>query len=491
MKLVNDIEVEKRPCGLLFWFSAVVLSISLIAGCSGSGSSSGSNPPPNTQVVLLLTSTANDQLAEFLMTLATISLTDSKGNVVTLYTNSNMSAFEEWMHLNGDSEPFVTAAVPHGTYTSATVTTFGCQFTNFTFANNTLNEATYDEGLCAQGTGTTTVTLPNPIVVTGSAMALSLNLQIPQSYTLDASTMPFATYTISPQFTLSPVAISATPTDQTNGKLINVAAQVMSLGTDGKSFAAQTTNNALLNVTSNASTFFQGISGISSLAVDELLYFDVAIQSDGSLLATRIEVEDPVSSAALIGPYEFPPNPPNQFLVFFLQNNGCIAPGPCFNVFQYTGTTPFNVSGEFSNVANLPFPATFAPATFVQGQNISASTSAVFNTQTQSFPANAIVLQPQTLNGIVSSVSNQNGFAVYTVTLAPYDIFPILQNYHGIQSVPLNNPTTITVYADTSTSFLNSGTVALGSLIRFRGLVFDDAGTLRMDAATIEDGVTE
>jgi hypothetical protein len=395
------------------------------------------------------------------------------------------------MHLNGASEPFVTAAVPDGTYTSATVTAFGCFFTTFTFINNSLNEDTYDEGLCAQGSGTTTVTLPNPIVVTGSTVALSLNLQIPQSYTLDASAMPFATYTISPQFTLRPVAISATPTDQTNGKLLNVAAQVMSLGTDGESFTAQTTDSALLNVASNASTVLQGISGVSSLTVDELLYFDAAIQSDGSLLATRIEVDDPASPTALIGPYEFPPNPPNQFIVFYLQNNGCITAGACFNVFQYAATTLFGVSGEFSNVANLPFPATFAPATFVQGQNVAASTSGAFNTQTQAFPANTVILQPQTLNGTVSSVSNQNGFAVYTVSLAPYDIFPIFQNYHGLQSVPLNDPTTIVVYADTSTSFQNSGTVAAGSLIRFRGVVFDDSGNLRMDAATILDGVAE
>jgi hypothetical protein len=292
MKLFNS-SSAKRTNTLVSSIAALVIVAISMAGCGGSGSTGSTPPTGNTQVVLLLTSTANDQLADFLLTLATVSLTDSKGNVVTLYNNTNMSAIEEWMHLNGYAEPFVTASVPDGTYTSAAVTTFSCLFTTFTFVNNSLNEDTYDEGLCAQGTGTTTVTLPNPIVVTGSTMALSLNLQIPQSYTLDASSMVFATYTISPQFTLSPVAISATPTDQSNGKLINVAAQVMSLGTDGKSFTAQTTDSALLNLTSNASTVFQGISGISSLAVDELLYFDVAVQSDGSLLATRIEVDDP------------------------------------------------------------------------------------------------------------------------------------------------------------------------------------------------------
>jgi hypothetical protein len=53
------------------------------------------------------------------------------------------------------------------------------------------------------------------------------------------------------------------------------------------------------------------------------------------------------------------------------------------------------------------------------------------------------------------------------------------------------NPLTVLVYADSNTRMLNSGAVAAGSLIRFRGLIFDDNATLRMDASEIYDGVTE
>jgi hypothetical protein len=106
--------------------------------------------------------------------------------------------------------------------------------------------------------------------------------------------------------------------------------------------------------------------------------------------------------------------------------------------------------------------------------------------------ATSITLLPQTLNGTVSAVTNDSGFAVYTVTLAPYDLIPVLQNYTSNTPPPhFTNPTTILVYADTSTSFLNFGMVGVGSLIRFRGVIFDDNGTLRMDATTIYDGVAE
>lgn len=71
-------------------------------------------------------------------------------------------------------------------------------------------------------------------------------------------------------------------------------------------------------------------------------------------------------------------------------------------------------------------------------------------------------------------------------------MIPVLQNYTSNTPPPhLVNPTTILVYADTSTSFLNSGMVSVGSLIRIKGVIFDDNGTLRMDATTIYDGVPE
>jgi hypothetical protein len=38
---------------------------------------------------------------------------------------------------------------------------------------------------------------------------------------------------------------------------------------------------------------------------------------------------------------------------------------------------------------------------------------------------------------------------------------------------------------------LNKSSLAAGSLFRFYGLVFNDNGTLRMDCAQINDGVTE
>ena len=120
-------------------------------------------------------------------------------------------------------------------------------------------------------------------------MALSLNLQIPLSYALSgAGTALPASYTISPVFNLTPIAISSQPTNQENGKITGIDAQIVSINAAGNSFVAQTTDRISLTIDSNSSTVYQGIAGFSMLAVGMLVNLDVTIQPDGSLLATRV-----------------------------------------------------------------------------------------------------------------------------------------------------------------------------------------------------------
>jgi len=56
--------------------------------------------------------------------------------------------------------------------------------------------------------------------------------------------------------------------------------------------------------------------------------------------------------------------------------------------------------------------------------------------------------------------------------------------------VLLNSPGAVEVYVDGNTQQLNFTPLAPGSTLRFYGLVFNDNGTLRMDCAQVNDGVT-
>jgi hypothetical protein len=151
----------------------------------------------------------------------------------------------------------------------------------------------------------------------------------------------------------------------------------------------------------------------------------------------------------------------------------------------------FHIGGAFTNLASLPFVATFTAATMVAGQNVYISTP-VFNYEAPpdyTGVATTITLEPQTLNGTVVATGTSGSFAVYTVQLAAYDLFPALAEQPG-QTTLLANPSFVQVYVDATTQHAGTTPAANGALLRFYGLVFIDGGTLRMDCGRIDDGVT-
>ncbi|MGA9939105.1 MAG: hypothetical protein WBP92_12735 [Candidatus Acidiferrales bacterium] len=486
--------VLRASLGLLF---AVLPAGLLFSGCGGTLIPGGPTQQQSTTVVLLLTSTANDQLSVFNIGISSVQLLTKSGHSVTLYTYGNQGHQpSEFMHLNGASEPLSVTTVPEGTYSSAVVTTSACAFTTISFGPpsqgqpSSLDTSVYAEGLCGQGTGQTTVNFPSPIAVTGSAEALSLSLQVSQSYTL-AGTGANATYTVSPVFTLTPINVSPAPTNEQNGKVSGVDAQITSVDATGLTFQAETINGVPITLVTNGSTIFQGTAGISALAAGELVNVDFAIGLSGNLVATRVEVDDATAPAEFVGPWlAYTANPD----VFITEPLNCfLIPGSaaCDSVIHFTNTTAFGITGQVTNLPNLPFTPNFSSSTFVLGANFSTFSDGDRDLQGEPY-ATTVILKPQTINGTITSMSTVNGFSVYTVTLAPYDLIPTLQqNLAPGSPSQVNMPNTVVVYADSNTQILTFASIGQGSLLRFRGVIFDDNGTLRMDCQEILDGVTE
>ena len=160
---------------------AVLLASGITISC---GSSSQKTPPfnGNTQVTVLLSSTANDQLSEFDLGFQSITLTSQSGKTVTLASlpASGPPLDAEFMHLNGTAQPLLTATIPQDIYSSATVTlgggAFVCLAVGQVNGQPTLSTATY-----TLFPPTATVNLPSPLTVTGTSMALSLDLLVSQS----------------------------------------------------------------------------------------------------------------------------------------------------------------------------------------------------------------------------------------------------------------------------------------------------------------------
>ncbi len=455
-------------------------------------------PPPagNTAVTLYLSSSANNKLTQFEMGIAAISLTNKSGKSVPLPVPSTaqnaMGNLLEFEHLNGSSEPLLTANIPSGTYTGMKVEvatpSYGCS----TLISGGIH---IFDGLPSLPSPAVTVTFPSPITISGNSMALGLHLNVSDTFPLSScSQQGYDTVTpAQPAFTLTKLTPASSPTGIENGLSPNV------LGTISNVFTGSVTvlspDGLSWTVAVNSSTALKGVSSLSALKAGMPVDMDLALQSDGSALATRVDVLDTnVSNLSMVvGPSLFKSDQAPDIYAGSRMAGGSLFPSMrginaiTFNLSQ----SVFQIAGPVANLQSLPFQPTFDFATLVAGQRLAVTTQATtFAGGPTYIPASTVTLLPQTINGTLTSTGSAGGFTTYTVQLASYDAFPTFAVQPG-QTTQLNAPSTVVVYADSHTQMPTSTPVAKGSLLRFTGLVFNDSGTLRMDCSAVGTGVTQ
>lgn len=477
----------------------IAVTLVVIAGTSCGSSNAGFGTHPltgNTNVTVLLSSTANDQLSQFDLVLQTLTLTGQSGKTVNLITADQPS---ETIHVNGGIEPMLTLSIPQDIYVSASATVGSAEFTCVTLTppsspgGGGLDESTYAYGYTPDSM--VTVNIPTEITVTGDSMALKLDLQVLESASY-SSCYPSGSFAITPTFNLTALTPSANPTNSNNGKALQIDGQVASIGTSGSTFTIAVdetgrTNTRTISISANSNTEYQGIANFSGLQVGTFVDLDGAVQADGSLLASRIAAYDTAALNVMTGPVLFTSNTTTAFYSFPRQQQGQDYTAQPFGlgIYSYANTTLFQISGQMSNLNSLPFVPTFNGPNMVPGQNVaiySGPITAFSGGQTTT--ATTITLMPQMIDGGILSSATSGSFTVYTVGLAPDDLFPTLAVQPG-QTTLLTSPNLVNVYVDANTQKVNTTALSAGNVLRFYGLVFNDNGTLRMDCAQISDGV--
>lgn len=493
----------------------LALSLSLVAlivvttGC-GSGASSTTSPPStsNTEVTVVLSSTADDRLEQFYLQLQSLTMTSQSGKTITIFSSPSLqqdNMFTELIHVNGLIDPLLTLNVPPDVYTAATATIGYAQFSCSTITPpqsadpGDLFDATFSYGQTPHSD--VTVNLPSPITITGDSMMLDLNLQVLQSASFPSGcyyTVSTPQFSITPTFNLTPLEISTHPTNPNNGKVLGLDGEISALSASGSSLTLTLPfqeGSRALTVTTNGSTVYQGsVTSFSELAMGTFLDMDGTVQPDGSLVASRIEVEDPSAINAMNGPLQSGPKlgvtPVGPVVALYgIEQQG---PGASNELgggdFDFSQAV-FNISGQQSNLQSLPFVPSFDSANIVAGQNVYVTMPTLVLSGDHFTPLNTITLIPQTINATVMASSPEGSFTDYTVLLASYDNFPTFAVQQG-QTTLLTDPSQVEVYVDSSTQMLNTQTLVVGSTFRFYGLIFNDNGTLRMDCAQVNDGVT-
>jgi hypothetical protein len=487
--------------GKFFSITLIILTYALAVITTACGNLPGPPPPAfsgDTNVTVLLSSTANDQLSEFGLTFNSISLTNEAGKKFTLLASPQRT---EFIHLNGNVEPLISLSIPEGVYTAAAASIGYAYFTCIALIPPTgtvpggLLTATYASGSTPDSQ--VLLRLRSPMTITGDHMGVLLNMKILQSETLGScyyapgSSNP---YSITPTFDVTPVSFSEQPENSVETGLYG---EISAVDSTTNTFNATLADGQSLSVAADSNTAFEGVADFSALTSGMFVDMDLVIRHDGSQFARRIRVADRSTTdlSVLAGPVlqtdPFSPTGAGPIaLVLGPQQQGLLSLNhEASEVMPFNfGSATFQVSGALSNLQALPFVPSFSDANFVPGQNAYITTNVSKFAPYMS--ASTVTLIPQTINGTVVESFTSAAFSVYTVSLAPYDLFPALAVQPG-QPTLLNNPSLVEVYVDTNTQRLNSTPLVTGSTLRFRGLVFNDNGTLRMDCAQVFDGLAE
>jgi hypothetical protein len=458
----------------------------LLTGCAVSGGGGSVTPPPvgNTHVTLLITSTNNAQIPIFNFNLQAVTLLQRDGTAVPVMTTAQMV---ELGSANGVAHPLVSVDVPQGSYSSVKLTYGPSTFAviDQSEGDTTIDLGNYNVPTPQGQSATVSETLSTPLQVTGDAMGLLLNLNIPSSTTFtpffagSSNMQPGGgDTTFNPVFSLAGVTIAAQPSTLEDGLVEDVHGQVTA-GGDG-TLTMKTESGATLSFGTNGSTLFAGPDGTGTPAAGSFVDVDAALESDGSMTATRVQTEG-VETYNMIGQVVEDTNSTNVMNSSREQQGPSLPNGMGFygNNVLFNGTTQFETAWPNGVApAGLPFTPSLDASLVTEGQNL-ATPVASQQWQNDQIPAvPTVTLEPQTIDAMVAGVSTAGGVTTYQVTLFPDDLTAIFGKTESV-----------TVYATADTHTITTIPLASGTVGRFRGLLFNDGGTLRMVAREVEDGV--
>ncbi len=439
----------------------------------------GPTPSPTpagvTGVTVEISSTGAGKFSTFVVPISSLGLVNRSGQQVTLM-NSAQSA--EFSHLNGSAAPLATTSIPQDVYTSAVLIYGNPSFSTVTVSGGERITATFSVGKVNQPA---TVNLPAPITVSGNAMILKLDLRESASASCTDCANPATAFTITPTFTMTSLGPPSGATVFTGllGRInsIDPVANTVNIALNNAPVFAPSGFN--VTVATDASTLFQGVSGLAALTGAMFADFDVAVQADGSFKASRFEVGDPAANNVMTGPIIDSSSLIPEIVEYGVREEGDeLSIDPInFYIFKLANAA-YRLSGEVPVPANLPFTPVFDANSITHGQFVANSTGHIIFLGSDIPFTNTLTLLPQMVNGTVTAVSPAGLFTAYTVELAPNDII-----------TQVNGATSIVVYRDVSSDIRTSAPIGVGSVIRTNGLLFNDGGTLRMPARLILDGV--
>src|SRR5215813_3554171 len=258
----------------------------LLAGC-GSSTNNSVTTPGSGNATINVGDATNDQVLAFELTVTTLTLSgkDSSGNSINPSALSKPTEVE-FVHEAGTFEPLTVFKLPPGTYTSASLSVSNPEVVAVIAGVPTKLTATLSSP-------TVTVNFPSPITITSSNSAvINFDLDLASSLTISGTNA-----TVTPTFHVTSATVNNNNEDnedEDNGEIEDVHGTVSAIAANASpaTFTINTRSGTSLTFTVNSSTRFEGIGGLAQLMAGAVVEVDGMTQSDGTKVATKVEVEE-------------------------------------------------------------------------------------------------------------------------------------------------------------------------------------------------------
>lgn len=441
-----------------------IILVAFLAGC-GSGKMANNSAPSS--VMLSMGDASNDRIIAFALTVNSITLTGGS-NPTVLSTPTRV----EFVHNAGTFQPLVQVDVPSGTYTGATLALADPKVVAI---DTTTHQPVQLTGMLSNST--VNVTFGSPLVINASIGDVRFDLDLANTVTINGSTA-----TITPTFHVTTKIVGSDNGDR-DDDIKSVRGTVSSVAAP-KFTITSTQTSQMMTFTADANTRFDGVTGLSQLTNGMTVRVAFVVQSDGTLLAKKVETEEDDNDGFDVEAFitSVTGKPATQISVTddFVSSSvanflNMVGIGDKLTIAINSNTT-FSVADEGTGLAqvdvtglSVSFDANNIGA--AQNVDIGVNHELEFDQAGMSATANSIKLEQQAVTGQVSNLSG-SAPATFTLTVAADSAFAIV-----------TGQTTLTANVRSNTA--TDVPVANNTKVRVRGLLFFNGTSYTLVASRI------
>ena len=433
-------------------FLLILTSVALVLLLASCGSNSSMTKAGTGNVTIQTGDATNDQIVKFELTINSITLTGAAGtsNTQNLLSQPREVEFE---HEAGAFEPLTLANVPPGTYSGATLMVSNPEVVAVVNGVPTKLAASLNSS-------TINVTFASNIMIGSSPMFLNFDLDMTNSLTINGNTA-----TVSPTFkvTATTVPPNGDNEDDDNGEIEDVHGKVTNVSPNATppTFTIQTSQSTITFATDGNTRFTDGLNSLSDLKMGEVVEVDGITKSDGTKLATKVELEENENGMEVEGIVSAVTGTPATQITIAHQvdSSGSSTPPVTVDV-QITSNTQFLVRLDKLNL-NLNVPMVFDASHIGKGQRVEVDSSSTGSP----LVADRVKLREQALIGVISNLNGNT----FTLTVNSTSAFASLSGATTVSVIVLSG-------GEDEVPLTN------GATVRIRGLVFFN-GTYTLVAA--------